>query len=74
MLLPGADPLAVAAASEAVIAWAHACQLEALHQVACEQPALLDPTGALVDPAPAEVATALAWSTGAAAARLDLAN
>ena len=34
MLLPGADPLAVAAASEAVIAWAHARQLEALHQVA----------------------------------------
>ena len=35
LLLPGADPLAVAAASEAVIAWARACQLEAMHQVAC---------------------------------------
>jgi len=66
LLLPGVDPLAVAAASEAVIAWAHACQLEALQQVACEQPEIVDPCGALVDPAPAEVATSLRWSTGAA--------
>ncbi len=59
MARPGADPLAVAAACEQVIAWAHARQLEALNQVACEQPEFLDPTGALVDPSPAEVATAL---------------
>ena len=66
--------MAVAAASETVIAWAHARQLEAVEQVACEQPALLDPTGRLVDPAPAEIATSLHWSTGAAAARVDLAQ
>ncbi len=74
MLLTDADPVAVAAASETVIAWAHARQLEAMDQVACEQPALLDPTGRLVDPAPAEIATSLHWSTGAAAARVDLAQ
>ena len=74
MLLAGADPVAVAAASETVIAWAHARQLEAMDQVACEQPALLDPTGRLVDPAPAEIATSLHWSTGAATARVDLAQ
>ena len=45
-----------------------------MEQVACEQPALLDPTGRLVDPAPAEIATSLHWSTGAAAARVDLAQ
>ena len=74
LLLPGADPLEVAAASETVIAWAHARQLEALHQVACEQPEVIDPTGALVDPAPADVATTLLWSTGTAARRLHLAG
>ena len=65
--------MAVVAASEHVIAWAHARQLEALNEAAREQPEYLDPTGALVDPAPAEVATTLSWSTGAAARRLDLA-
>ena len=74
MLLPGADPVAVAVAAETVIAWAHARQLEAMDQVAAEQPAFLDPTGRLVDPAPAEIATSLHWSTGAAAARVDLAQ
>ncbi len=74
MLLPGTDPLEVAAASETVIAWAHARQLEALQQVAGEQPEYLDPNGEPVDPAPAEVATTLAWSTGTAARRLDLAT
>ncbi len=57
-----------------MIAWAHARQLEAMEQVATEQPAFLDPTGRLVDPAPAEIATSLHWSTGAAAARVDLAQ
>ena len=57
-----------------MIAWAHARQLEAMDQVAAEQPALLDPTGRLVDPAPAEIATSLHWSTGAAAPRVDLAQ
>ncbi len=74
MARPGADPMAVAAACEQVIGWAHARQLEALNQVACEQPDYIDPTGALVDPAPAEVATGLAWSTGTAARRLNLAS
>ena len=74
MLLAAADPVDVAVAAETVIAWAHARQLEAMDQVACEQPAFLDPTGRLVDPAPAEIATSLHWSTGAAAARVDLAQ
>jgi hypothetical protein len=74
MLRADADPLQVAVASEAVIAWAHARQLEAVNQVAEEQPAFLDLTGRLVDPAPAEIATTLHWSTGTAAHRVDLAQ
>ncbi|MGV1038027.1 MAG: DUF222 domain-containing protein, partial [Candidatus Nanopelagicales bacterium] len=73
MLRPGADPLAVSVACEAVIGWAHSRQLDAIHQVAEESPEFFDPTGALVDPAPAEIACALHWSAGAASRRVDLA-
>ncbi|MCU0277719.1 MAG: HNH endonuclease [Candidatus Nanopelagicales bacterium] len=74
LLDPDTDPLEAVAATEAVIAWAHARQLQALHQVNRDHPDYLDPTGALIDPAPAEIATTLYWSTGAAAQRLDLAS
>jgi hypothetical protein len=68
------DPLVVAAAAEVVKAHADAAQLRALHRQSLAQPEVLDPTGRLIDPAPAEVATALTWSTGTARARLDLAH
>jgi hypothetical protein len=74
MALPDADALAVAAACEVVIGWAHARQIEAIEQVSQQMPDFIDQTGELIDPAPAEVAAALHWSTGAAIDRADLAH
>lgn len=68
------DPLAVLSATESVIAWAHAQQVQAMYALAQEQPPVMDPVGNPCDPAPAEVAAALMWSTGMATARLDLAH
>jgi hypothetical protein len=73
MLLPGADPLRVSVACEAVIAWAHARQLEAIHEVDEQSPEFFDNTGVLVEPAAAEIGCALHWSAGAASRRVDLA-
>ena len=64
MALPDADALAVTAACEVVIGWAHARQIEAIEQVSREMPDFIDQTGELIDPAPAEVAAALHWSSG----------
>ncbi|MGB3014346.1 MAG: DUF222 domain-containing protein, partial [Candidatus Nanopelagicales bacterium] len=74
MALPDADALAVTAACEVVIGWAHARQIEAIEQVSREMPDFIDQTGELIDPAPAEVAAALHWSSGAAIDRADLAH
>ena len=52
MLLPGADPLRVSAACEAVIAWAHARQLEAIHAVDEQSPEFFDNTGVLANRRP----------------------
>ena len=62
------------AACEVVIGWAHARQIEAIEQVSREMPDFIDQTGELIDPAPAEVAAALHWSSGAAIDRADLAH
>ncbi|MEZ5184262.1 MAG: DUF222 domain-containing protein [Candidatus Nanopelagicales bacterium] len=69
-----ADALDRAAAADAVKAWADAQQLHALQTLAQEQPAFLDDTGRLIDPATAEAAVALTWSTGSARERMDLAS
>ena len=75
MAVPDADALAVTAACEVVIGWAHARQIEAIEQVSREMPDFIDQTGELIDPAPAaEVAAALHWSSGAAIDRADLAH
>jgi hypothetical protein len=69
-----ADALELASAAEIVKAWADARQLQALRTLAEEQPAFLDDTGRLIDPATAEAATALTWSTRATRERVDLAH
>lgn len=66
------DPLERLKAAEAVITWAQAQQFDALGEVSQKLPAMIDPTGHLLDPAPAEVSAAMRWSTGAARERLDL--
>ena len=70
----GADPLDVARAAEAVKSFSDARQLGAIHQISQENPATTDPTGNLCDPAPAEIACALAWTPAAASRRVDLAH
>ncbi len=67
-----ADPLVVARACETVIAHAHARQLAAIRQVCEELPSVFDPRGQLCDPAPAEIACALAWTPATASRRVDL--
>lgn len=70
----GADPLEVALACESIVAFAHARQLDAMLEVSEQNPPGFDPTGKLCDPAPAEVACALAWTPAAASRRMDLAH
>ena len=72
MLLPGADPLRVSAACEAVIAWA--CPATGSHPRSRRTVTrFFDNTGVLVEPAAAEIGCALHWSAGAASRRVDLA-
>ncbi len=49
MLPPGADPLHVSVACEAVIAWAHARQQKPSSKSMNSPPEFFDTTGALVD-------------------------
>jgi hypothetical protein len=74
MLLSGGDVLDLVVAAETVKAWVDAQQLCALHRLDSEQPAFVDDTGRMIDPATAEAASALRWSTGAARDRIDLAG
>ncbi|HRY11851.1 MAG TPA: hypothetical protein P5544_17955, partial [Candidatus Nanopelagicales bacterium] len=74
LLLSGGDALDVVVAAERVKAWVDARQLQALHALDSEQPAFLDDTGRMIDPATGEAAAALRWSTGAARERIDLAG
>jgi predicted phage gp36 major capsid-like protein len=67
------DPLARVAAAEVVKAWADAEQARALADASHAQPAFLDPTGRMLDPAAAEIAAALTWTTRTADDRIDLA-
>ena len=74
VLLSGGDPLDVLVAAESVKAWVDARQLHALHGLEVQQPSFLDDTGRMIDPATAEAAAVLRWSTGAARERIDLAG
>jgi len=69
-----ADPLEVAAACEVLCGFAQARQLQAIRDVSLADPPVSDPDGRLCDPAPAEIATALAWTPAAASRRVDLAH
>jgi len=69
-----ADPLEVAAACEFVTGFVHARQLHAIRDVSLADPPITGPDGRLCDPAPAEIATALAWTPAAASRRVDLAH
>ncbi len=71
---PAGDPLELVRAAEKVKAWADARQLEAIHELAEQEPAGFDPCGQLVDPVPAEVACALTWTAWTASRRVDLAH
>lgn len=67
------DPVALAQATETVIAFAHSRQLEAFSKAADEALLGADPDGVVVDPTAAEMGCALFWTPGAASARTDLA-
>ncbi len=69
-----ADPLEVAAACEMVAGFVQARQLQAILDVSLQDPPVIDPCGQLCDAAPAEIATALAWTPAAASRRVDLAH
>ncbi len=70
----GADPLEVARAAETVKSFSDARQISAINQVAEENPVVFDPSGHPCDPAPAEIACALAWTPATASRRVDLAQ
>ncbi len=70
----GADPLEVARAAETVKAFSDARQISAINQVAEHNPVVFDPSGHPCDPAPAEIACALAWTPATASRRVDLAQ
>lgn len=74
MQVAGADPIEVAKACEAVKAFADARQLTAIHEASLADPAFLDPTGRMVDPTAAEIATALHWTAFMATRRVELAH
>ena len=74
MALPDADALAVTRALRGRDR-VGPCPADRSHRAGVpEMPDFIDQTGELIDPAPAEVAAALHWSSGAAIDRADLAH